>query len=81
MPKFIMIAETSDQRYSTVIRASHPKKTFNQFNKDWAKCYDKVCAIDFTVNPVNTCEEQYRLMEKLGWKIKDLPLEDTVTLP
>jgi hypothetical protein len=81
MSKFIMIAETSDKGYSTVISAEHSTKRLKQFNKDWGECYEKVCSIDFNETPGNTCEEQYRLMKKLGWKIKELPLEDTVTLP
>jgi hypothetical protein len=81
MPKFTMIAETSDKGYSTVISAEHPKKTLKKFNEDWGKCHDEVCAIDFSKNPVNSCEEQYRLMKKLGWTIRELPLEDPVTLP
>lgn len=81
MPKFILKAETSDGEYSTVLSVQHPKKDVKQFNKDWADCSEKVCEIDFTVNPVNTCEEQYRLMGKRGWKIKELHLENPVTLP
>ena len=81
MSKFLMIAETSDKEYSTVISAEHLKKALKQFNEEWGKCYDKVCAIDFAGYPINTCEEQYRLMKKLGWKIKELPLEANVTLP
>lgn len=81
MTKYMMKAETSDGQYTTVISAQHAMKNIKQFNKDWGKCHDKVCEIDFTKNPVNTCEEQYRLMGKLGWDIQELPLEDTVTLP
>ena len=81
MSKFVMIAETSDGGYSTVISAEHPKKNIRSFNKDWGECYEKVCSIDFNETPGNTCEEQYRLMKKLGWKIKELPLEDKITLP
>lgn len=81
MKKFTMIAETSDGEYKTVISASHPKKDLDKFNKDWADCSEKVCEIDFSVNPVNTIEEQYRLMKKRGWTITELELEETVTLP
>jgi hypothetical protein len=81
MPKFMVKAATSDDEYSTVLSVQHPKKDVKQFNKDWADCSEKVCKIDFTVNPVNTCEEQYRLMGKRGWKIKELSLENPVTLP
>jgi len=81
MLKFTTLAETSDGQYKTVISVSHPSKTLEQFGTDWADCSEKVCAIDFTSNPVNTVEEQYRLMGELGWKIKELPLEEPVTLP
>jgi hypothetical protein len=76
-----MIAETSDGEYQAVITAEAKYKSIKQFNKDWGECSAEVCAIDFTANPVNTCEEQYRLMKKRGWKINEIPLEDKVTLP
>jgi hypothetical protein len=81
MTKFTMIAQTSDGEYSEVISAEHPKKNLKQFDKDWVICYDKVCKIDFAKNPVNSCEEQYRLMGKRGWKIERIETEDSVTLP
>lgn len=76
--KFYVHAETSDREFTVTLSVSHPKKDLKQFQKDWAKCSEKVCAIDYTVNPVNTCEEQYRLMKKRGWKIKELDIKDTV---
>jgi hypothetical protein len=81
MSKFTLLAHTSDNEYTAVLSVQHPKKGRIQFNKDWSACYVKVIVIDFSVNPVNTCEEQYRLMKKLGWTIKELSLEDPVTLP
>jgi hypothetical protein len=81
MSKFTMIAETSDGEYKAVITAEAKYKSLYQFNKDWGECSEKVCSIDFSKNPVNTCEEQYRLMKKRGWKIKEIALEEPVTLP
>lgn len=76
-----MIAETSDSEYQAVITAEKKKATIEDFNKNWEECYKEVCKIDFYTNPANTCEEQYRLMKKRGWKIRELPLENKVTLP
>lgn len=81
MGKFTMIAETTDGEYQAVITAEAKGRSIEQFNEDWAECSEEVCAIDFVENPVNTCEEQYRLMEERGWKIKELSLEDKVILP
>ena len=81
MSKFTMIAETTDGEYQAVITAEAKYKSISHFNKDWEECSEEVRSTDLSKNPINTCEEQYRLMKERGWKIEELPLEDKVILP
>lgn len=78
---FYVIAETSCRTYTAVLSVSTKSKTISQFHEDWKLCSEKVCLNDFESNPINTCEEQYRLMKLKGWTITELSLEEPVMLP